>query len=171
MRQGKILAIHIASDSTTTSTTSLTSVESVRAIPGRGLEGDRYFHNKGFYSKKPGPDREVTLIEIEAIERFNRNFQPNVSPADLRRNIVTQEISLNWLVGKEFLIGEVCLKGIRLCEPCVYLSNILGITEIMSGLKHQGGLRAQILSEGVIKVNDTVKSLEDNGMILPSYGG
>jgi MOSC domain-containing protein YiiM len=162
MKQGKILAIHIASDSTTASATSITSVESVRAVLGRGLEGDRYFHNKGFYSKTPGPDREVTLIEIEAIERFNRNFQPNISPADLRRNIVTQGISLNWLVDKEFLIGGVCLKGIRLCEPCVYLASILGVTEIMIGLKHQGGLRAQILSEGIIRVNDTVKSLEDN---------
>lgn len=155
MRQGKVLAIHIASDSATASI----SVENVRAVPGRGLEGDRYFYNKGFYSKKPGPDREITLIEIESIEAFNQNFQMMVSPEDLRRNIVTQGISLNQLVGEEFVIGEVCLKGIRLCEPCMYLAHILGNTKIMRGLKHQGGLRAQILSEGLIKVSDAVKPL------------
>ncbi len=88
----------------------------MRAVPDRGLEGDRYFYNKGFYSKKPGQDREITLIEIESIEAFNQNFQMMVSLEDLRLNIVTQGISLNQLVGEEFVIGEVCLKEIRLCE-------------------------------------------------------
>jgi MOSC domain-containing protein YiiM len=156
MKQSKVLAIYIASDSASTPI----SMGSVRAIPGRGLVGDRYFYNRGFYSKKPGPDREVTLIEIESVERFNHDCQTNISPANFRRNVVTQEVLLNQLVGEEFMIGEVCFKGIRLCEPCRYLASILDNKKIMPGLRHQGGLRAQILSEGMIKVDDAVKVFE-----------
>ncbi len=153
MKPGKVIAIYIASEIATYPIL----VERVRAVPGRGLEGDRYFYSRGFFSNKPGPDRELTLIEIESIDRFNRDFQTEVALGDLRRNVVTQDIPLNQLVGKEFRIGEVRLKGIRLCEPCLYLANRLGNAEIMPGFKHQGGLRSQILSEGLINVDDIVQ--------------
>lgn len=159
MKQGKVLAIYTATDSAVDPIL----VERVRAVPGRGLEGDRYFYNRGYYSRKPGPDREITLIEIESIERFNQNFQAQFSPGDFRRNVVTQGILLNQLVGEEFIVGEVCLKGIRLCEPCLYLADSLNNPHIVSGLKNQGGLRAQILFEGLINVGDIVKQLVQAG--------
>jgi MOSC domain-containing protein YiiM len=155
MWKGKVLSIYI----TPNSAAPLTSVKSVRTVPGRGLEGDRYFYERGFYSNKPGPDREMTLIEIEAIEALNRDYQVKISPGDARRNVVTQGVPLNHLVGEEFVIGEVHLKGIRLCEPCAYLANLLDNKKVMNGLVHRGGLRAQILSEGIINVNDTVRVL------------
>jgi MOSC domain-containing protein YiiM len=76
-----------------------------------------------------------------------------------RRNIVTDGVSLNDLVGKEFYVGEVRIRGIRLCEPCSYLAKI-SFPEILKGLVHKGGLRAQILSEGLIRVGDTIHVAE-----------
>ncbi|TMI90280.1 MAG: MOSC domain-containing protein [Bacillati bacterium ANGP1] len=131
-------------------------VKEVRAVPGQGLEGDRYFHRKGTYSEKPGPDREVTLIEIEAIEALKRDYRVALDPGDSRRNIATRGVPLNQLVGREFTVGAVGLRGIRLCEPCGHLE---GLTRegVRAGLVHRGGLRAQILTGGVIRPGDPVQ--------------
>jgi hypothetical protein len=43
----------------------------IRAVPGKGLEGDRYFYGTGTFSPKPlKPEYEITLIEQEMIEEF-----------------------------------------------------------------------------------------------------
>src|ERR687892_315226 len=92
-----------------------------RAVPGRGLEGDRYFNGAGAFSGASGPGREVTevtLIEGEVIEHLQRDLGLAVSAPDSRRNIVTRSISLNELVGLEFSVGSVRLRGAGLCEPC-----------------------------------------------------
>jgi MOSC domain-containing protein YiiM len=131
------------------------SVERVRAIPGKGLEGDRYFHASGTYSDSPGPGREVTLIESEAIEAMARDNEVRIPAGDARRNVVTRGVPLNHLVGQDFSIGAVRLRGIRLCEPCAHLE---GLTHkgVLGGLVHRGGLRAQILTEGTIRVGDLI---------------
>jgi MOSC domain-containing protein YiiM len=72
-----------------------------------------------------------------------------------RRNIVTRDVPLNHLVGKEFQIGDVRVRGIRLCEPCDHLQRLTGIPVIKS-LRHRGGLRAQIVTAGLIRVGDRV---------------
>src|SRR5712692_9166223 len=130
------------------------SVNEVRAIPGRGLEGDRYFFRQGtFY--KPQPDRELTLIEAEAIEALRNEFQVEFDLGASRRNVVTRGVPLNHLVGREFLIGDVKVRGIRLCEPCDHLQRVTG-KHVIKGLRHRGGLRAQILTQGTIRVGDSV---------------
>jgi len=130
------------------------SVDEARAVPGKGLEGDRYFVRQGtFY--KPQPDRELTLIEAEAIEAFGQEFQIEFDLGASRRNIVTRGVPLNHLVGKEFWIGEVKARGIKLCEPCSHLQR-LSHPKVLPGLVHRGGLRAQILTEGTIRVGETV---------------
>ena len=94
----------------------------------KGIFGDRYYYKKGTFSNEKNeiePDREVTLIEKEKIDDFNKEFNQEVSYEDFRRNIVISNCDLNSLVDKEFQIGEVILKGIRLCEPCKYLSEKL----------------------------------------------
>ncbi len=131
-------------------------VEEVRAVAGRGLEGDRYFSQRGTYSKRPGPDREVTLIEIEAIEALKRDHGIEIDPGASRRNIVTRGVPLNHLVGREFRVGEITLRGLRLCEPCAHLER-LSQRGVLRGLIHRGGLRAQILTDGMIRVGDPVK--------------
>ena len=129
----------------------------VRAVPGQGLEGDRYSSGTGTFSPgQPKPDFEITFIEQEKIEAFARESNLQFTALHARRNIVTEGVSLNDLAGKEFYVGEVRIRGIRLCEPCTYLAKI-SFPETLKGLVHKGGLRAQILSEGVIRVGDAIR--------------
>ncbi len=131
------------------------SVRDVHAVPGKGLEGDRYFRAAGTYSDRPGPAREITLIESEAIEAMARDNKLTIRAGDARRNLVTRGVPLNHLIGREFLVGGVRLRGIRLCEPCSHLE---GLTRrgVLAGLIHRGGLRAQILTGGEIHVGDAI---------------
>lgn len=124
---------------------------------GKGIVGDRYYSDplEKHQSHNREPDIEVTLIEQEHIDRFNQLTQLNYTGYDFRRNIVTKDIRLNDLVKKNFYIGNVHLKGIRLCEPCAYLSKQLG-PEIMQHMVHKAGLRARILSSGKIFVDDVI---------------
>ena len=149
---GRVESIHIAP----AAGAPMKAVESVRAIPGRGLEGDRYFSKRGTYSAKDGVDREITLIEIEALEALRRDYGIAVEAMETRRNVATRGVPLNHLVDQEFRIGGVTLRGVRLCEPCGYMEELSG-KPIRPGLVHRGGLRAQILVEGWIRVGDTVE--------------
>lgn len=150
---GVVVSIHIASEAEGP----MTAVESVRAMPGKGLEGDRYCRGAGTFSKKPKPDREVTLIEQEALEAVTRDYGVTVHAGDTRRNIVTRNLALNHLVGREFSVGRVRLRGLMLCEPCKHLAN-LTTTELSNALVHRGGLRCQILSDGIMRVGDEISA-------------
>jgi MOSC domain-containing protein YiiM len=132
------------------------SVKQALAIPGVGLEGDRYALRQGtFY--KPEPDFELTLIEAEAIEALQRDYNVELPPGEARRNLVTRGVALNHLVGRDFQIGEVKAHGIRLCEPCDHLQRLTG-RQLIKGLRHRGGLRAQILTSGAIRIGDSLSS-------------
>ena len=151
MFEGTVISINIAPEAEAP----MQSVTEVRAVPGQGLEGDRYFDHKGTFSK-PQPDRELTLIEAEAIEALRSEFQVDFGLTASRRNIVTRGVPLNHLVDKEFWIGDVKARGLRLCEPCAHLQR-LSHPKVLPGLVHRGGLRAQILTEGMIRVGEVVK--------------
>ena len=151
MFEGTVVSINIAPEAEAP----MQSVSEARAVPGRGLEGDRYFDQKGTFSK-PLPDRELTLIEAEAIEAMERELNVDYGLCDSRRNVVTRGVPLNHLVGKEFWIGEVKARGLCLCEPCSHLQK-LSHEKVLPGLVHRGGLRAQILTEGLIRVGESVK--------------
>lgn len=131
------------------------SIANAFVVAGRGLRGDRYHDGTGTYSSHPGTGREVTLIESEALEALERDYGVAISPAQARRNIVTRAIALNHLVGREFVIGEVRLRGMRFCDPCAHLES-LSAPGALRGLVHRGGLRADILSGGLIRVGDSV---------------
>jgi MOSC domain-containing protein YiiM len=152
MWSGTLDAIYIAS----AAREPVRSVEHAHAIPGVGLEGDRYAQKQGtFY--KPLPDFELTLIEAEALEAMKREYDVELAPGEARRNLVTRGVPLNHLVGQDFLIGEVKVRGIRLCEPCSHLQALTD-RPVIKGLRHRGGLRAQLLSEGEIRVGDTLRA-------------
>jgi MOSC domain-containing protein YiiM len=150
MWNGTIESIHIASAAKAPTR----AVDQAQAIPGVGLEGDRYALQQGTFSK-PLPDFELTLIEAEAIEALQRDYGVELAPGEARRNLVTRGVPLNHLVGHDFQIGEVRIRGIRLCEPCSHLQALAG-RPVIKGLRHRGGLRAQILSQGTIRVGDAV---------------
>jgi len=148
---GEVVSIHIADKAEAR----VRSVDHVRAVPGKGLEGDRYFLENGTYSDRPGPGREVTLIESEAIEAMARDNQITIPAGATRRNVTTRGAPLNHLVGQEFEVGRVRLLGIKLCEPCSHLESLTK-RGIIAGLVHRGGLRAKILTEGEIRVGDPI---------------
>src|SRR5436190_8690197 len=150
MFEGKVEAINIAA----AAEGPMQSVVEVRAIPGRGLEGDRYFDRT---DSEPG--RELTLVEAEAIEAFRAEFKIDFELDGTRRNVLTRGVPLNHLVGREFWIGDVKARGLQLCEPCATLQR-LSHPKVLPGLLHRGGLRAQILSEGMIRVGAIVKADE-----------
>jgi MOSC domain-containing protein YiiM len=151
MWSGTVDSIQIAS----AAKAAMQAVDQAEAIPGVGLEGDRYALKTGtFY--KPQADFELTLIEAEAIEAVLREYKISMTVSEARRNIVTRNVPLNHLVGREFTVGPVRIRGIRLCEPCSHLEAITGLP-VINGLRHRGGLRAQILTQGVIRVGDEVR--------------
>src|SRR5258708_2144125 len=160
MWQGTVESIHIAA----AAREPMRAVQQAEAIPGVGLEGDRYANRQGTFFK-PEPDFELTLIEAEAIEALGREYGVELAPGEARRNVVTRGVALNHLVGKEFQIGGVKIRGIRLCEPCDHLQRLIG-GEVIKGLAHRGGLRAQILTQGTIHVGDIVS--QSLGRTLPS---
>lgn len=148
---GLVEAIFVAPDSGAP----LAEVAEVRAIAGRGLEGDRYWAGRGQFSPKPGA-RQVTLIEAEAIEAVERETGMTLLPGETRRNIVTRGVALNHLVGVEFRVGTVPMRGVKLCEPCTYLEDTTGRTGIRAAFVHRGGLRAELLGDGTIRKGDPV---------------
>jgi MOSC domain-containing protein YiiM len=153
MWKGSVVSLHIAK----ATNEPMQSVEVVHAVPGRGLEGDRYFLGTGHFSAHFGKEHELTLIELETIQALNEECEElaNFQPGEARRNIVTRDVPLNHLVGCGFQVGEVRLRGMRLCDPCLHIAQVTHHF-VLSGLVHRGGLRAQILTEGDIRVGDAI---------------
>ncbi|HXV48395.1 MAG TPA: MOSC domain-containing protein [Candidatus Binatia bacterium] len=152
---GIVASLHIAP----VGAAPMQSVRRVNAVVDRGLEGDRYFSQSGTYSSDPGTGRHVTLIEIEAIEGLKREYGVALEAALSRRNIVTRGVALNHLVEKSFRVGAAVLRGTRLCEPCSHMEK-LTVKGAMRGLIHRGGLRAEIVSGGMIRVGDSILMTE-----------
>jgi MOSC domain-containing protein YiiM len=146
-----VVSLHIASSAAAPAQT----VSGVNAIAGRGLEGDRYCNLSGTYSNHPGNGRHVTLIEVEAIEALRLEYGVELAVGLTRRNIVTRGVALNHFIAREFCVGEVILRGTRLCEPCAHLEK-LSQPGTMRGLIHRGGLRAEIIAGGIIRVGDSI---------------
>jgi len=137
--------------------TPLQAVPAVQLEPGRGLIGDRYSRHVGTFSEKlqDSPDWEVTLVEIEEIDRYNAATGQSLSPGALRRNLVTRGVRLNDLVGQRFRVGDAELEGVRLCEPCAYLEGLLG-PGLVKALAHRAGLRARIVRGATVRAGDSV---------------
>ena len=127
------------------------SVNTVRAIAGKGIINDRYFKEKNHEKS------QITLIEIENISHYNKIFKTNIFPINFRRNIITEGIKLNELVGKKFLIGNVQVKAHDLCRPCKTLQETLKQQKnFVKELLFKGGLRCEILHDGEITIGDKI---------------
>ena len=130
-------------------------IREARAVAGRGLEGDRYFLGVGSFSRWPGEGRALTLIEQEAIDAVRREHGIDLSEGRSRRNLVTSGVVLSELIGKRIRIGEVLLRGVRPAAPCAHLERLTALG-LMEALKGRGGLRADVLEGGVIRLGDQV---------------
>jgi len=134
-------------------------VAEVRAVPGKGLEGDRYFNSAGTFTGDHRRDSEVTLIAVEDLSAMARETNVSLQPGDARRNVVTEGVDLRTLVGREFRLGLVRLRGVRLSEPCRHLAKLTD-DRVLRGLVHRSGLQAAILDEGMLRVGDPVVVLD-----------
>lgn len=132
--------------------------QEARAIAGAGLDGDRYRDGAGFYSPIPGP-RQLTLIEEESLHALATDHGIDLPPEECRRNLITRGVSLNDLVGKRLQIGEITCEAIRLCPPCNRLDELTG-KAVLGPLAHSGGLRVDILNDGVIRRGDAIKVVQ-----------
>ena len=144
---GRVVEIGI----TNTKGNQIQNVNNVEAIKSKGLLSDRKFRENN------QKQCQITLIEIENINYFNNISKTNIPPIDFRRNIITENIRLNDLVGKEFYVGSVKLKAHDLCRPCKYLQEKLKQNNFIKEFFHKGGLRCEILNSGNIKVGDIIK--------------
>ncbi len=155
MQTGSVEAIYISPEAAVLPT----EVESVAAVAGRGLKGDRYFRDAGTFSDEPRSNgRDITLIEAEAVEGLARDTGIELDAAATRRNVVTRGIALNDLVGRRFTVGEVECMGQRLCDPCSHLEKLTQ-PGVLKGLVERGGLRADVVRDGEIRVGDEVREL------------
>lgn len=138
----------------------------VEAVAGQGLRGDRYFselETGTFVGSEPDEERhagyDLTLIEQEAVTAIEREAGIELTPGEHRRNIETRDVALNHLVGQRFQVGDAICRGDRLCEPCNHLQRITQ-DGVLQALTHRGGLRADILEDGMIRPGDVIEPLE-----------
>jgi MOSC domain-containing protein YiiM len=143
----KIIEIGIAKESNK----EIEKVKFIEVVAGKGINGDRYFNDVNEERK------QLTLIESENIDYYNKAFYTNFTYLDFRRNLVTQKIQLNDLIGKTLSIGEVKIKSHDLCRPCKPLQEKLGKDNIIKEFLRRGGLRCEILNSGTIKTGDNIK--------------
>ena len=144
---GKVFKIGICENSGD----KISLINDVDAIAGKGLINDRK------YKDNNQKECQITLIEIENINYFNNLSKENISPGDFRRNIITKNIKLNELLGKEFFVGNVKLKAHDLCKPCKYLQEKLKKNNFIKEFLRKGGLRCEILSSGKIFIDDIIR--------------
>ena len=129
----------------------IVSLNDVEAIKGKGLVNERHF-------KENNEKRcQITLIEIENINHYNKITGTTIPAINFLRNIVTEGTRLNELVGKEFFIGLVKLRAHDLCRPCKYLQDTLKQKNLIKEVLYKGGLRCEILTSGTISVEDIIK--------------
>jgi len=149
--KGNVVAIYAAP----TAEAPMQALAEAHLEAGRGIVGDRYYAGAGTFSSVAKPDHEVTLIESEEIDSFNRRTGLSLTYDRPRRNVVTRGVQLNELVGVRFQVGQAILEGMRLCEPCAHLARLLS-PEVLPGLVKRGGLRARVIDGGTIKPSDTI---------------
>ena len=145
---GKVIKIGISK----TKGSKIYSLDKIDVLKGKGLLNDRKLN---IDNKK---DKQITLIEIENINSYNNRFGTTIEPLNFRRNIVTKDINLNNLVGKEFLVGNIKLKAHDLCRPCQYLQKKLKIDNFVKEFLLKGGIRCEIMTNGTIKIGDVIEA-------------
>lgn len=147
---GVVVSLHVAPRSAEP----MVSVSQVRAVPDRGLEGDRFFRES--WSSVGRPDKAVTLIEEETIQTVAAELGVELLPGAMRRNIVTRGVPLVELLHQEFAIGGVVMRGLRLFEPCAHVEKVSKVPGICKAFVHRSGLKATILTGGIIRVGDSI---------------
>ena len=148
--QGSVVEIFIAPESAA----EMVSHAEVRALADRGLEGDRFFRDS--WNAVNRSDKAVSLIEDEVLQLAAEELGVASIGQKTRRNIVTRGVPLIELLHREFTVGGVLMRGIRLFEPCGHLVKVSRLPGIFKALDHRSGLKAAILSDGAIRIGDNI---------------
>jgi len=148
--QGRVISIFVAPKSAD----EMVPLSSVRALADRGLEGDRFFRDS--WNAIARSDKAVSFIEDEVLELAAEELGLESIAQKTRRNIVTRGVPLIDLLHREFVVGDVRMRGIRLFEPCGHLVQVSKLPGIFKALNHRSGLKAAILTDGVIGVGDRI---------------
>ncbi|MEP9352584.1 MOSC domain-containing protein [Xanthobacter sp. KR7-65] len=132
----------------------------ITLVAGKGIEGDRYMvgREEGFYSDRPEDGRQITLFELETLDAMKRDCGVEFGPEEHRRNVTVEGVPLNHLVGRRFRLGETLLEATRLSVPCRHIEEITG-KAVFDPLINRSGLNCRILSGGIVRIGDTVRSL------------
>ena len=149
--QGEVVGLYLASGAGAP----MEAQAEVSLMTGDGVEGDRYASGGGRWSREGGTGRQLTLIEEEAIDAARRDYDVDLPPGATRRNVVTRGVALNHLVGRRIRLGGAELLGVRLAEPCSYLASLTD-ARVTRALVHRGGLRADVLAGGNVRIGDHV---------------
>ena len=129
----------------------IVNVSEIELIAGKGIKGDRHFQDYN------DPYNQLSIIESENINEYNKKYNLNIPYLNFRRNIIPEGIKLNDLIEKKILIGEIQLNVIDLCRPCRHLAEKLGKDNIIKEFLRKGGIRCEIINDGKISVNDQIK--------------
>ena len=146
---GSVIQILVAAESGAETT----SLPDAQLDAGKGIVGDRNYNTS--------PDDQVTLVDADALARVNAAEGWQLTPEDVRRNIVTTGVDLNQWETSRFRVGDALLEGVELCEPCAYLGDRLQTATrtpaaLVKALTHLGGLRARVIEGAMIKPGDPV---------------
>lgn len=156
-RKGQVVHVFVSPDTGE----EMIEREQINAVAGQGIEGDRYYKGKGIWNEwEDNPNNEaseVTFIEEESINSVKEDYGIDLDPSDPRRNIVTQDVPLNHLVGEQFQVGDAICEGLNLCEPCGYMQGLVGKGNVGEALKHRGGLDACIVEGGPIEQGSNIE--------------
>ncbi|KLL09655.1 hypothetical protein BL254_21960 [Protofrankia sp. BMG5.30] len=162
MWEGSVVSLHVAP----AHGAPMTEVGEVLAVAGRGLMGDRYF--RYFHDGAAGgPSRhvigrssgvcEISFIDVDALTALKHDHGVFLASGEARRNVVCRGVPLDQLVGQELTVGaDVRVRGTALSEPCARLERLTR-PGVLRGLLHRGGLRAMIVSGGVLRIGDPVR--------------
>lgn len=160
MGLGRVTRLHIAPDSGDP----MQARQNVDVVAERGLRGDRYSEERGLWNfLDQDPNREgqeasdITFIEAEALTAVERDAEIEIPTGAHRRNVTTQNVPLNHLVGQTFTVGNAICEGIQLCEPCGYMQSLVGEEGLSKALVHRGGLNASVVESGQIAIDDEVR--------------
>jgi MOSC domain-containing protein YiiM len=124
-----------------------TAVPEIRCVPGRGIEGDRFFDFKADYKG------QITFFSQEVFGALCEELRiHDKSPGAFRRNVLCAGVDLNTLIGQEFEVQGVAFRGREECRPCDWMNLAFG-DGAEKAMRGRGGLRAEILCEGVLRVS------------------
>jgi MOSC domain-containing protein YiiM len=152
---GQIVGIYVAP----TAGAPMEARTEATVVAHEGIRGDRYAAGTGSWSANSRVARDVTLIEREAVDAVRAELVAaghDLREADTRRNLVTVGVPVQHLIGREFRIGDVLLRGVKLSEPCAYLEQLLGLPGVREAFVHRGGIQAEVLTDGQLHVGDRV---------------